>query len=262
MASGERGRFLWHELMTTDTGAAQKFYQKVVGWGTQKWGDGGGDVPTDYTMWMAEQAPAGGVMKLPEEAAKMGAPPNWLTYIGTDDVDATVTKATQLGAKVLMPATTMERVGRFAVIQDPQGAVFAAFNAETPSGEESDPKPKEFSWHELVTSDPDKAWDFYSTLFEWKKTESMDMGPMGTYQMYGRDRFTYGGIYRKPDDMPAPPHWLNYVQVEDTADAAAERATKAGGKVVQDPMDVPGGDRIAVLQDPQGAYFAVHSKGK
>lgn len=258
MANSERGRFLWHELMTSDTGAAQNFYQNVVGWGTQKWGDGSADF--DYTMWMAGQAPAGGVMPIPDEAKQAGAPPNWLTYIGTDDVDATVKKATQLGAKVLAPAQSMEGVGRFAVLQDPQGAVFAAFKPETPAQEESDPRPKEFSWHELVTSEPDRAWDFYSALFDWKKTDAMDMGPSGTYQMYGRDRFTYGGIYRKPDDMPAPPHWLHYVRVEDSADAAAERAAKSGGKVVMGPMEVPGGDRIAVIQDPQGAHFAVHSK--
>jgi predicted enzyme related to lactoylglutathione lyase len=261
MAKGEQGRFLWHELMTSDTGGAQQFYKKVVGWDTQKWDNNNPEI--DYTMWMAGEAPTGGVMDIPPDAAQAGAPPNWLHYIGTDDVDATVKKATQLGAAVLVPAQTMPGVGRFAVLQDPQGAVFATIDGENPSGEETDPQAKQFSWHELVTSDPDKAWDFYSTLFDWKKTSAMDMGPdLGNYQMFGRDRFTYGGIYRKPADLPAPPHWLHYVMVEDSADEAADRATKAGGKLVMGPMEVPGGDRIAVLQDPQGAYFAVHSKAK
>jgi predicted enzyme related to lactoylglutathione lyase len=152
-------------------------------------------------------------------------------------------------------------VGRFAVLQDPQGAVFALHNAEAEIAPESDPTPRNFSWHELVTSDPSAAWDFYSQLFGWHKTSEMDMGPAGTYQMFGRDRFTYGGVYRKPDDMPAPPHWLHYAMVEN-ADAAAERAKDNGGQVLHGPMEVPGGDRIAVLMDPQGAAFAVHSKAQ
>ena len=87
------------------------------------------------------------------------------------------------------------------------------------------------------------------------------MGDMGVYYMFGRGRFTYGGMYDKPKDMPAPPHWVHYVQV-DNADAAADRAKKAGGRVVNGPMEVPGGDRIAVILDPEGASFAVHSKAK
>jgi predicted enzyme related to lactoylglutathione lyase len=82
---------------------------------------------------------------------------------------------------------------------------------------------------------------------------------MGTYFVFGRDRFTYGGMFNKPTNLTVPPHWLNYVQVE-SADAAAERATKAGGKVINGPMEVPGGDRIAQIVDPQGATFAVQSK--
>ena len=87
------------------------------------------------------------------------------------------------------------------------------------------------------------------------------MGPMGMYAMFGRDRFTYGGMFNKPSSLEAPPHWLHYAMV-DSADAAADRATKAGGTVVNGPMEVPGGDRIAQILDPQGAMFAVHSKPK
>ncbi|HEV8496637.1 MAG TPA: hypothetical protein VGQ56_07245, partial [Gemmatimonadaceae bacterium] len=55
-------------------------------------------------------------------------------------------------------------------------------------------------------------------------------------------------------------YWLHYVRVADSADAAAERAQKAGATLMVGPMEVPGEDRIAVLRDPQGAVFAVHSK--
>jgi uncharacterized protein len=258
-ATATRGRFVWHELLTSDVAGAQRFYENVVGWKGQKMEGGPPDMPP-YHFWMAGEAMSGGFMQLPDEAKNMGAPPNWMTYIGTDDVDGTAQKAEQLGGRVIRQPEDIPGIGRFAILQDPQGAVFAIYSSANDTPEEQDPKQLEFSWHELATTDPKGAWDFYSNLFDWKETSTMDMGPdAGPYQMFGRDRFTYGGIYKKPADMPAPSNWLPYAMV-DSADAAAERATKAGGTVIVGPMEVPGGDRIAVIRDPQGAHFAVHSK--
>jgi uncharacterized protein len=258
----ERGRFVWHELMTTDLEAAKAFYQKVIGWGTQKWQAKNDVTPPDYTMWMAGERPVGGLMRLPDEAKQMGAPPHWMAYLTTPDVDATVKKAKSLGANVYVEPETIPEVGRFAVMADPQGAVFAVMTPDGPYQPEGDPERLGFSWHELYTTDWKAADRFYTELFGWAPKEDMDMGKeMGIYHMFGRDRFTYGGMMNKPREMQAPPSWLHYVLV-DSADEAAERGKQAGGKVFQGPMDVPGGDRIAMLLDPQGAAFAVHSKAQ
>jgi predicted enzyme related to lactoylglutathione lyase len=249
------GRFIWHELLTGDPAAAERFYKDVVGWTAQPFGGG----TPGYTLFLGNDAPAAGMMQLTDDMARMGAQPSWTGYIEVDDTDATVEQATKLGGSVIVPPRTVDGVGRFAILTDPQGVVFAIIRSDTAPGPETDPKPFEFSWHELVTTDWKAANEFYSALFGWKKQSEMDMGPMGTYYMFGRDRFTYGGMMNKPADMPAP-HWLHYVQVPDSADAAADRATRSGGQVVNGPMEVPGGDRIAAIVDPQGAMIAVHSK--
>ena len=252
--SAIRGRFVWTELSTTDTAAAQEFYRKVVGWSTNKF-DGAG---VDYTMLMVGDAPIGGVMDLPAEAKAMGARPGWVAYTEVPDVDQTIADAVELGAKVLMPAHTAPNVGRFAILADPQGAIFAVITSATAPAEENDPKPGEFSWHELVTTDAAAAIEFYDKLFGWESKGEFDMGEKGIYRMFGRDRFTYGGVMKKPEGMSWPSHWLHYISVEN-ADEAAERATNAGASVLMPPMDVPGGGRIAIMTDPQGAMFAVHS---
>jgi predicted enzyme related to lactoylglutathione lyase len=254
-----RGRFVWHELMTKDPKAALTFYKQVVGWTTQKWQGSGTTTDVDYTMFMAGETAVGGVMPIPPEAAAMQVGPSWLAYIAVPDVDLTVDQVTKLGGGVHAPARTMPDVGRFAVLHDPQGATFAVISGEGKVTEETEPKRFEFSWHELVTTDYKAASKFYFSLFGWDKKREVDIGAMGTYFVFGRDRFTYGGMFNKPTNLTVPPHWLNYVQVE-SADAAAERATKAGGKVINGPMEVPGGDRIAQIVDPQGATFAVQSK--
>jgi len=247
-----RGRFVWYDLMTTDLDKAQAFYPKVVGWGTQAWP---GDQP--YTMWTAGGAPIGGLMKLPQQEK---APPHWLAYVSTPDVDATVTQAQELGATVLVKPTTIPTVGSYSVLADPQGALFAAFTPNGEAPEQDGPPPAgQFSWHELMTTDYKAAFAFYHALFGWEKEAEHDMGEMGIYLLFGRNGHQLGGMFNRPPGMPAPPNWLHYVAV-DSADRAAERVTANGGTIMNGPMDVPGGDRIAQCMDPQGAAFAVHSR--
>src|SRR5438046_8983301 len=100
-----RGRFIWHELLTTDTAAAAAFYPKVLPWRTQP-----SSMP-GYNLWMAGQTQIGGLMALPPEAA--GTPPHWLIYVGTPSVDASCSQAQGLGAKVLKaPRSEERRVGK------------------------------------------------------------------------------------------------------------------------------------------------------
>ena len=250
-----RGRFVWHDLMTTDPRAAVDFYTKVTGWGTEQWNGGGG---SPYTMWTVNGAPLGGVMSMPENVA--GMPPRWISYVCVPDTDATAKQATALGGRVLHPPSDIPTVGRYAVIADPQGASIAIFTPEGQApGHEGAPTQGEFSWHELMTTDYAGALDFYSALFGWERDQAHDMGPMGIYQLYSRNGIQLGGMFNKPADMPGPPNWMVYIMV-DSADRAAERVAKNGGKMVNGPMEVPGGDRIAHCVDPQGGMFAVQSR--
>jgi uncharacterized protein len=256
MANENHGRFIWHELMTSNPAAAGGFYEQVVGWTRSKSELAG----MDYTMFMDGEIPRAGLMQTTPDAAAMGAPPAWVGYTEVDDIDATAAKVTSLGGKTLVDVMDVPGVGRFAVFADPQGAVFAAITSERAPAPESDPRALDFSWHELSTTDWKAAADFYRAIFGWEKKSEMDMGPHGTYFMFGRDRFTYGGMMNRGAGVDMPPAWLHYVRVADTADAAAKRAQSGGGKVIVGPMEVPGGDRVAVIIDPQGAGFGVHSK--
>src|SRR5262245_32603061 len=255
MSKNIRGRFLWHELMTTNPKAASAFYRKVVGWKTE-----GGSADPTYNTFVAPSGVVAGLMPLPREASAMGAPPNWLTYIGTPDVDGTAMRAEELGGEILKQPEDIPSVGRFAVLRDPQEAVFAIFTPAMEGQPRDTPEMGEFSWHELATSDPAGAIEFYRTLFAWEKTKAMEMGPeLGTYQEFGIGGITMGGIYRKMPGTEAPPNWLPYAMVIDSKKAAGT-VRNLGGQVLNGPMEVPGGDWIVVCTDPQGGAFAVHSK--
>ena len=248
-----RGRFVWHQLLTRDVPGAKKFYSGLVGWKAQPW-------PLDpgYTVCHAGDGPTAGMMEMtPEVPAE--APPHWLQYIGTRDVDGTAEAAVRAGGSIIKPPSDMQGAGRYAVLQDPQGAVFAIIDPENARAEPAGVPPlASFSWHELATADHEAAFAFYSNLFGWDAITRMDMGPLGIYLIFGQNGAEKGGIYIKPPDAPGPAHWLGYVRVPDVV-ASVKEAQAIGAKLCQGPMEVPDGSRIAVLTDPSGAAIAIHS---
>ena len=254
MSDKPLGRICWYELLTTNPDDAPAFYGALTGWGTAPFE--GADEP--YTMWMNGEGPIGGMMQLPAEAAAAGVPPYWLIHISTPDLAATKAKAAELGATILHEETVPE-VGSFAIVQDPQGAVFSAYEpaADAP-GHDGPAALGEFSWHELATDGWENAWSFYSALFGWEKTDAMDMGEgVGMYQMWGRGAHPLGGLFNRPAEIPVSA-WMVYVRVPD-ATAGAEKVKELGGTVLNGPMEVPGGDIIVQCMDPNGAAFALHS---
>ncbi len=251
-----RGRFVWYELMTTDMKAAATFYPKVTGWSVEDWEDS----PMPYQIWKAGDTGIGGSMALPDEAKAMGAPPQWMSYVTVADVDASSRQADGLGGQVLKAPDDIPKVGRFSVISDPQGAMLILFRPTGDGpGPQGPPSPGRFSWHELMTSDPDRAWEFYRELFGWTKHDAVDMGEAGSYQMFGYPDMPVGGIFKQPAKGTGKPAWLYYVMVPDL-DGALDQVRAGGGQVLNGPMEVPGGDRVAQCMDPQGAAFALHAK--
>ncbi len=251
-----QGQFVWYELMTPDPTAAKAFYTDVVGWGTRPF-EGG---PMPYTMWTNGETPVGGVMEVPSTDE---VPPNWMAHVAVDDIDATAARAAELGAKILMGPESVPEVGRFVVFADPQGAVIAAYRPAMEMSEKSpEPGVGNVSWHELATTDHEAAFRFYSDLFGWEKSEAMDMGDAGVYQMYNLGDRMLGGMYDKAPGMPGPggsgpPAWLYYIRVADL-DESVRKVADGGGSILVEPMEVPGGGRIAVAMDPQGAAFGLH----
>ena len=118
--------FCWNELATKDTTRAGDFYTKLFGWGknVQQMG------PMAYTSFTNRERPAGGMYTPPPEMGNV--PPHWLVYFAVDDTDAKVKKAVELGAKTIAPPRDIPGTGRFAIIQDPQGAVFGIIKLAHP----------------------------------------------------------------------------------------------------------------------------------
>lgn len=251
--AGRTGRFIWYELMTTDTASAAAFYGAVTGWGSANSGVPG----QSYTLFLNGASAMGGLMTLPNSARAMGAPPQWLGYVGVEDVDAATAEATRLGASVLAGPQDIPTVGRFSLVRDPQGAPLYLFTPLNPGMGElpRQDAPGGVGWHELRATDWAAAMDFYGALFGWTRGEALDMGPIGTYQIILADGQMIGGMFNRPPMIPVP-HWMYYINTPDI-DAASARLTSAGGTVLHGPDQVPGGNWVIQARDPQGAAFAL-----
>jgi len=248
------GRMLWYELLTTDMKAAEGFYAAVVGWSVMPYRP----EPDAYDMFAkGPDAPVAGVMRIPQG---MHFPPHWEMYVGVPSLDEAVAKVERLGGSALSGVIAVPNVGRIRVMKDPQGAVFALFEPADAPLAEAPPAPGDASWHELYTTGAAAALAFYREMFGWTASTTMDMGPMGTYHLFGRGGRDIGGMMNMPPGMDGvPPAWNVYFHVENVHEAAA-RVTANGGRILNGPMEVPGGDEIVNCLDPQGGAFSLHAR--
>lgn len=258
---GYQGNPCWYELGTGDLEGARAFYAGLLGW---EIADAG---MKDFTYLLARSGGdmVAGMMSL--EGQEGAPPPNWLTYFAVDDCDRTAEDIGKAGGRVMRGPEEIPGTGRFAIAADPQGAVFgilepdmtgmsaeAVAKAEQGAGAFDQTKDGHGNWHELMSTDPEAGFTFYSRLFGWTKGEAMDMGPMGTYQLFRHKGTDIGGMMGL-GNAPVPT-WLPYFGANGI-DAAVDRIKAGGGTIAHGPHEVPGGAFIAVAQDPQGAWFAV-----
>lgn len=220
-------KFVWYELHTPDPSAATSFYQSVLGWQVQDAGAPG----RSYSLLSVGKTPVAGMLGKPAQAFTNGSKPGWMGYIGVDDVLSAAKSVEQGGGVIHRAAEDMPGVGRFAVVADPQGAVFVLF--EPPKGV-TPPEPPEpgaqgtAAWHDLAALDWQSDFAFYSDLFGWRKDQAIDMGAYGIYQIFAAGAEPLGGMMTRMDPSQ-PPGWLFYFHV-DQIDGAIARVKQQGGR--------------------------------
>ncbi|HYM80326.1 MAG TPA: VOC family protein [Candidatus Limnocylindria bacterium] len=251
------GTFCWPELSTSDQAAARTFYTSLFGWTVQETPIGEGET---YTMLFRADQPVGALYRASAEERAQGVPPHWNSYVAVASADEAAAKAKQLGGKILVEPFDVMEHGRMAIIQDPTGAAFCVWQAKQHIGAGVLNETGSLCWTELMTTDTDRAGQFYASLFGWKGA-SMPIagGPSAgsPYTVFNRGEQMAGGMMPIPKQSPGTPsNWLIYYQVEN-CDKSAARAAELGAKVQVPPTDIPNVGRFSVLQDPQGAYFGI-----
>jgi predicted enzyme related to lactoylglutathione lyase len=259
----------WIDTSQPDPESAVDFYRGLFGWEFEDVMPP--DSPGKYFIARIRGGDVAAVGSIPE-----GAPPQamWNTYIWVDSADETAAKVRDAGGQVVMEPFDVMTAGRMAVCADPEGAVFCVWQANEHKGAKIVNEAGSLNFNGLNARDVEGAKAFYGSVFGWE-TLSLGAGAMWTLPGYGdhleesnpdlRKQMAEAGappgfedvvaaINPVGDDQPdTPPHWSVTFAVDD-ADAAAEKATELGGKVLAPPMNAPW-VRMTVLEDPQGATF-------
>lgn len=243
------GRFVWHDLVTDDVAASQRFYGALLGWEFEATTRNG----RPYAIVRSAGQVAGGIVQRKETRT---GPATWLSYLAVADLDHAVGRVTSAGGTVLLPATPVGAFGRVAVVQDPQGAPLGLAGVTgTLPPEPAQPPLHRFFWMEHLAKDGPAALAFYKSLAGYESRVAP--GASGIeYHVLERQASRAGLLQIPPDLQGVQPNWLPYVRVADPS-ALAAKAVSLGGKVAIEPRAEIRDGTLAVVIDPRGAAVAL-----
>lgn len=246
------GTFSWVDLSTTDQEAAKTFYAGLFGWEADDRPVGDG---VYYSMQQLGGRDVAAISPQPQEQRDAGVPPLWNSYITVASADEAAERAGSLGATVHAPPFDVMDAGRMAVIQDPQGAFFMAWEPRENIGARLVNSPGAFCWNELASPDVNGSLSFYGELFGWT-SEPFEDWPEPYHYLQNGDQ--QNGAVRPLGDSGLPPAWIVYFAVEDI-EASLSRAESLGASRVAGPIDLGSAAKVGVAQDPQGATLALYA---
>lgn len=243
------GLFCWIDLATHDRPAAIAFYNELLGWTNSA--TGGPDTPP-YSIWSYGDDPVGGVWEIEDEMDE----PTWLSYIAVEDAAAIAEQVLTLGGSLHRVVTDVGDTGIMAAFRDPEGALFAVWQAKDHVGATRGGEPVSPAWFELSCHDMAAAKTFYGSLFGWDF--STVETPAGPYTIVDAAGEAAGAIIELPSDFAEhPAEWSIYFSVDDV-EATAARLEGLGGELLLPLVDTPSGP-MGVAADPTGVTFSLIS---
>jgi predicted enzyme related to lactoylglutathione lyase len=238
------GHFCWIDLGTTDVDGAKTFYGGLFGWEFTDVPSGESDT---YTMCRLDGKEVAGMHGHSQDEGT-----DWSSYVSVDDVDATVSRARDLGGTVVLEPLDVPGAARMAVIKDPAGAVTCLWQSEGYAGARLVNEVGAWAWNELTTPDLEGAKRFYGDLFGWEAGDVPVDIPRIAFTL---GPYLIGGAHAPRPEEGDSAGWTISFMVDD-ADQSAARVEELGGRVVLPPMEIPIG-KFSVVTDPAGAAFTV-----
>jgi predicted enzyme related to lactoylglutathione lyase len=240
------GEFIWHDLITSNPSAAEKFYPAVFGWTMTAAAD------NSYSIKL-NNVEIGNMYLWPaKEPQKVQA--EWISAIASKNSTSTEKQITKMGGTVLIPAKYIKGKGTQGVYRDAQGAVFAVLQSENNISTDAPVNDGDFFWQDLFTLDTTSASDYYQKLFGYE-ADQVEISENLSRVMLSTAGYARAGIAKMPE-LVKKPVWLPYILVEDVA-GTVKKAVANGGKAVVEPQTSLLDGNLAVIADPQGAVIGL-----
>ena len=242
-----QGKFVWHDLLTSDVATAKKFYGELFGWSFKKQGR--------YTVVLNKGQPIGGMIEVQSKDGKKHAA-RWLASLSVPDVDKAAALVQKAGGTVHEGPVDMKNRGRSAVVCDSQGAQLLLLHSFVGDPEDKEEPPMgSWLWMELWSNDPEKAIAFYKELGGYSSVEVKE-----DYWLLWKGKWRGGVRFVLNEDLGV--RWTPSVRVSDTV-LISERVENLGGQVLVQPRDVSiGSGSVALIEDPAGALLIVQRWSK
>jgi predicted enzyme related to lactoylglutathione lyase len=242
-----QGKIVWHDLLTPDVEAAQKFYGALFGWSFKQ--QEGHILAYQGGKAIAGIIPMQANQKNPKSA-------NWALYLSVTDVDGAAALVQDAGGKVLKGPAQMEGRGRYAVIQDPQNAHLVLLKSGSGDPADEVPAMNSWLWNELWSSDAPKSVAFYKKLANYSVEPVINEQGDGYWLLLKKGKWR-AGIATHPF-LKLPSQWVPIIRIADLWKIAA-LVKRNGGRVILDPGHQLCGGNMALVEDPTGAIFMVET---
>jgi predicted enzyme related to lactoylglutathione lyase len=243
----EPGRFVWHDLLTTDVNAAKRFYGDLFGWRFE-------DTKRGDRPYVIARLASGPVAGLVDVSGIADAGPQWLSFMAVVNIDKTIAAAQADGAKILVQPRDLP-LARAAVVADPQGAPLGLAQLRGSIPDPVQPTAGHFFWQEYLARDAAKALEFYKRLAAYEPALS-DSRLGVEYHVLKKARGGAGLFQLPATAVDVQPNWLPYVLV-DNPEALATRVTALGGRILVPAAPERRNRSLVVIADPSGAPLAL-----
>jgi len=251
------GKVVWHDLLTNDPAASKRFYGELFDWTFESVAGLASD--DTYTLIRHDGRLIGGMIDTKALNNRTDIS-QWIVVLSVTDVAQAARDFAANGGAVLTAPRDLQRRGRIAVVQDPEGALLALLQTKDGDPVDHDPAMGGFLWDELWSSDVESAGQFYATALGYQSiqrdTES-DRVTESQYHLLKMSDKPRAGILANPlDDLS--PVWVSYLRVESPA-AITARVEALGGRILIEARPRPVGGEVAFIAGPSNAGIALQT---
>lgn len=235
------GKFIWHDLLTSDLATTKSFYGRLLNWTFEQ--------RERYTIIKLEDKSIGGIIDIQSRSAERHAA-RWIASLSVPDVDQAAGVVLANGGKVYKKPEQIGGRGRVALVSDPHGAQFSLIHTENGDPKDGPIDEGSWLWHELWTNDPTNSASFYKELAGYSEIEKLD-----SYLILKSGNQWRAGI-RNLFNKALEQRWVPVIKVNDVK-IVSTLAKQLGGKVIIEPENPDFVDDVALLADPSGALFMI-----
>lgn len=235
------GKFVWHDLATSDVDKAKNFYGQLLNWTFEQRGK--------YTIIKLNDQRIGEIINITEKSLGRHAA-RWIASLSVPDVKQAVAVVATHGGKILKKPEQIGDRGWVALVRDPQGAQFALIHTDNGDPKDGPIEDGAWFWHELWSNTPNDSANFYKELTGYSSIEKLD-----SYWILKADNKWRAGI-RNVFNNALEQRWVPVIKVNDVK-AISTVAKQLGGQVIIEPENPNYVDHVALLADTSGALFMI-----